>query len=145
MPSRLYTFETHPLGKRKPRSLRLLCHATRFSHIGIRQRLLGGSGELQKPFAGSDVGVLVCLRLGREGSVGSPKIDQGLHRLQLSRLEHIQGGSGQDEVREATVELLLEVEVVEGLGEMSPVKVSVDSEHLSEDHLADVDELIGET
>lgn len=145
MPSRLYTFETPPLGKRKPCSLRLLCHATRLSHIGIRQRLLGGSRELQESFACSDVGILVCLGLGREGSVGSPKIDQWLHGLQLSGLEHIQGGSGQNEVGEATVELLLEVEVIERLGEVSPVKVSVDSEHLAEDHLTDVDELIGET
>jgi len=106
---------------------------------------LGSSGELQEAFSGSDVGILICLGLGREGSIGGPEIDQRLHGLQLGGLEHIQGGSSQHEMGEATVELLLKVEVVEGLSEVSPVKMSIDPEHLSEDHLADVDELVGET
>lgn len=125
--------------------LRPSCYATHSVHAVIRPRLLRGCGELQEAFSGSDVGILVCLGLGREGSIGGPEIDQRLHGLQLGGLEHIQGGSSQDEMGEATVELLLQVEVVEGLGEVSPVKVSVDSEHLSENHLADVDKLVGET
>lgn len=34
--------------------------------------------------------------------------------------------------------------MVKWLGEMSPVEMSIDSEHLSENHLADIDELIRE-
>lgn len=39
---------------------------------------------------------------------------------------------------EATVELLFEVKMVERFGEMCPVQMGIDSEHLAENHLADV-------
>lgn len=60
-------------------------------------------------------------------------------------LEHVDLGGSQDEVAEAAVERLLEVEVVEGFNEVGPVQVSVDAEHLTEDGLAHVGELGRET
>lgn len=45
---------------------------------------------------------------------------------------------------EAAVELLLQVEVVEGLDEVGMVQVCVDAEHLQENGLADGHELLGE-
>lgn len=106
--------------------------------------LLGRAGKLQKTLASPDIGVLVRLGLWWEGSVGGPEIDQRLHGLKLGGLEHVEGSGCQDKVREATVELLFQVKVVEWVGEVSPVEMSVDTEHLSEDHLADVEELVGE-
>lgn len=91
-----------------------------------------------------EVGILIGLALGREGAVGGPEVEEGLHGLQLGGLEQVEGGGGQDKVGEAAVELLLEVEVVEGVGEVGPVEVGVDAEHLAEDGLADVDEGLGE-
>lgn len=44
----------------------------------------------------------------------------------------------------AAVELLLQVQVVEGLNEMGPVEVGVDSEHLTENGLTDLDKVLGE-
>lgn len=67
-------------------------------YTGTSPCLLGDIGKLQKTLAGADVGILICLGLGRESSVGGPKIDQRLHGLQLSGLEHIQSRSRQDEV-----------------------------------------------
>ena len=57
------------------------------------------------------------------------------------RLQHVDLGGGKDEVTEAAVHALLEVEVVEGIDEMGPVKVSIDTEHLAEDGLADLNKL----
>lgn len=39
---------------------------------------------------------------------------------------------------EAAVHTLVKIEVVEGVDEMSPVEMSIDTEHLTEDGLADV-------
>ena len=75
----LYTVESIHSMDTPSRLLRRLCYATRSSHAVIRPRLLGSSGELQEAFSGSDVGILICLGLGREGSIGGPEIDQGLH------------------------------------------------------------------
>lgn len=94
--------------------------------------------------AGGEVGILIGLRLGRKRAVSSPEIDQWLHGLKLVRPKHIEGGSGKDEVAKAAVELLLEVQVVERLGEVRPVKVCVDAEHLAEDGLADLDKVLRE-
>lgn len=47
-------------------------------------------------------------------------------------------------MREATIQLLLEVEVIERVGEVRPVQVRVDAEHLSEDDLTNLEELVGE-
>lgn len=47
-------------------------------------------------------------------------------------------------MRKAAVELLLQVEMVKGVGEVCPIQVGVYAEHLAEDHLADVYELLGE-
>ncbi len=79
-----------------------------------------------------------------ESAVGGPEINQWLHWLELMWLHHIQSGGGEDEVGEARVELFLEVEVVEWLDEVRPVEVSVDAEHLAEDGLADLEELLRE-
>lgn len=87
--------------------------------------------------------VVVRLGPGWEGAVGSPEVDQRLHRLQLLRLQHVEGAGCQDKVAEAAVELFLQVEVVEGIDKVGPVEVGVDSEHLAEDGLADLDEFLG--
>lgn len=108
-------------------------------------RLLRDAAKLQKAFARADIGVLVRLRLGREGSVGSPEVNQRLHGLQFGGLQHIQRCGCQDEVGEAAVELLLQVKMVEGLRKVSPVEVSIDAEHLSEDHLANFNKLVRES
>lgn len=59
------------------------------------------------------------------------------------RPEHIEGGGGENKVAEAAVELLFEVQVVERLGEVGPVQVCINTEHLTEDSLADLDEILG--
>lgn len=46
---------------------------------------------------------------------------------------------------EAAVHWLLKVEVVEGFDKVGPVQVRINSEHLAEDSLADLDELLWET
>lgn len=46
---------------------------------------------------------------------------------------------------ETTIEVLIEIEVVEWFDEMSPIQVSVDTEHLAKDGLADIEELRWET
>lgn len=102
------------------------------------------SSHLKQSLAGAQIGVFVGLGLGRKRAIGCPDVEEGLHGLKLLRPEHVERGGGQHEVREAAVELLLEVEVVEGLREMGPVKVSVDAEHLAKDHLAHIDELLRE-
>ena len=56
-------------------------------------------------------------------------------------LQHIDFGSSEDEVTEAAVHWLLEAEVKEGIDEVGPVEVSVNTEHLSEDGLADLNEI----
>jgi len=116
----------------------------RYGYDNVRPSLLAHAGQLQKTLARPEIGILVSLGLRWEGSVGRPEIDQRLHGLKLSRLQHVQGSSRQHKVREATVELLLKVEVVKGLGKVSPVQMGVDAEHLSEDHLANVDKLVRE-
>lgn len=60
-------------------------------------------------------------------------------------LQHVDLGGSKDEVAETAVHWLLKVEVVEWFDEMGPVQVRVDSEHLTEDGLADIDELLRET
>lgn len=57
--------------------------------------------------------------------------------------QQVQSGSGQKEVTEAAVELLLEVQVVEWVDEVGVVHVRVDAEHLEEDSLADGNEVLG--
>lgn len=48
-------------------------------------------------------------------------------------------------MRKATVQLLLEVDVVKGVCEVGPIEVSIHSEHLSEDDLAYIDKFIGKS
>lgn len=102
------------------------------------------SSKLKKIVACLEVGTSVCLRLFGEGPVGGPKIDQRLHWLQLMRLQHVNLGSSKDEVTEAAVHALFEIEMIEGFNEVGPVEVSVNTEHLTEDGLADVVELARE-
>lgn len=54
-------------------------------------------------------------------------------------------GSGENEVAETAVEWLLQVQVIVRVDEVSPVQVSIDAEHLAEDGLADIEEIVGET
>lgn len=110
----------------------------------VAKRRLDDASELQQPLAGLEVCVLVGLALGGERAVGGPHVDEGLHGLELVGFEQIEGRGREDKVTEATVELLLEVDVVEGVGEVGPVEMGVDAEHLAEDGLADVDEVLGE-
>lgn len=98
----------------------------------------------QQGLARSQVRHLVGLGLGREGAVSGPEVDEGLHGLELEGPQQVEVGGGQQEVAEAAVELLLQVEVVEGLDEVGVVQVGVDAEHLQEDGLADGHELLGE-
>lgn len=105
----------------------------------------GGISQLQQPLSGLVVGIVVCLGSRRECAIGRPKINEWLHGLELLRLQHIQSARREHKVRKATVELLLEVEVVEGVDKVSPVQVSIDSEHLSEDGLADLEEVLRES
>lgn len=104
----------------------------------------GHAGNLEEASAGLEVGVLVRLGLGRKGSRRGPQVDQGLHRLELHRLQQVESGGRQHKVAKAAVELLLEVQVVKGLGEVGPVKVGVDAKHLQKYSLADGEELLGE-
>jgi hypothetical protein len=48
-------------------------------------------------------------------------------------------------VGEAAVQLLLEVEVVERVDEVSPIKVGIDTEHLPEDGLANIEKIFWKT
>jgi hypothetical protein len=57
------------------------------------------------------------------------------------RLQHINLGRGKDEVTKAAVHALFEIEVVERIDEVGPVEMGVDTEHLAENRLADIDEL----
>lgn len=99
---------------------------------------------MQKPLARPQIGVLVCLGLGRERAIGRPEIDERLHWLKFLRPEHVKRRRREDEVAEAAIQLLLQVEVVEWLDEVGPVQVSVDAEHLAEDCLADLHKVLGE-
>lgn len=58
--------------------------------------------------------------------------------------EHVECGGGEDEVAETAVELLLQVQMVERLHEMSPVEVRVDTKHLAENGLADLNKILRE-
>ena len=57
------------------------------------------------------------------------------------RLQHIDLGSSKNKVTEAAVHTLVKVEVVEWFDEVSPVEMSINTEHLTEDGLANFDEL----
>lgn len=81
--------------------------------ISIMQILLRHAGQLQKSLAGTEVGILVSLGLRWECAVGRPKVDKRLHGFQLMRAQQIESRGGKDKVGEATVELLLQVQVVE--------------------------------
>lgn len=114
------------------------------NHRQDTQRLWLNTGLGQQGLAGGQVRHLVGLGLGREGAVGGPEVDEGLHGLELVGPQQVEVGGGQQEVAEAAVELLLQVEVVEGLDEVGVVQVGVDAEHLQEDGLADGHEVLGE-
>ena len=100
--------------------------------------------ELNKLLAPLQVGEGICLALRGECTFRSPKINQRLHRLDVLWPQEIKCRCGQDEVTEATVQLLLEVQMIERLQEMVPVEVGVHTEHLQEDGSADSDEVFGE-
>lgn len=93
--------------------------------------------------AALDVGIRIGSRFRRECAVGCPQVDEVLHGLQLARLQHLERRGRQDEVAEATVQLLLQVEVVEGLHEVVPVQMGVDAEDLAEYQLTGAPKLLG--
>lgn len=145
MPCRQIKYQTLP---REPRDNTIQlqqCKSHFHSFIRSPVSRSGNSTQLEKSLTRAQVGIFVGLGLGRECSVGGPEIDQGLHGFELVGSEHVERCCGQDEVTEATVELLLQVQVVERLKEVGPVKVGVDSEHLTEDSLTDFDKILGET
>jgi hypothetical protein len=108
---------------------------------GQHPSLLRSPRKLQKTLSRFDIGACVSFRLVREGSISSPKVDQRLHWLQLRRLQHVNFGGGKDKVAEAAVHAFFKTEMVEGVDEVGPVEMSVDTEHLTEDGLADFDKL----
>ena len=65
--------------------------------------LLRRGGHVQESLSSTEIGVFVRLGFGREGAVGSPEVDERLHRLQFIRLEHVEGRSRKDKVGEAAV------------------------------------------
>lgn len=103
------------------------------------------ASKLQETLSSLEVRILIGLRLGRESSIGGPEVDQRLHRLQLMRLQQVQGRSSEDEVAEAAVKVVLEVQVIERLCKVRPVQMRVNTEHLEEDGLANAEELLWET
>jgi len=59
------------------------------------------------------------------------------------RFQHVNLHSSEHKVTEAAVHALLEIEVVKWLDEVGPVQVSIDTEHLTEDSLANFMEVRG--
>ena len=57
------------------------------------------------------------------------------------RLQHVNLGGSKDKMAEAAVHALFETEVVEGFDKVGPVKMSVNTKHLAEDGLADIDKV----
>lgn len=86
----------------------------------------------------------VRLALRWESPIGSPKINQRLHRLQLMRLQKIQRRGRQYEMAEAAVQLLLQVEMIKRIGKVGVVEMRIDAKHLQENGLADAAKLFGE-
>lgn len=60
------------------------------------------------------------------------------------RPEHVESRRGENKVAETAVELLFEVQVIERLGEVGPVEVRIDTKHLAENGLANLDKVLGE-
>jgi len=61
------------------------------------------------------------------------------------RFQHVNFRGRENKVTEAAVHWLLQTQVVERINEMCPVEMRVDTEHLTEDCLADINELNWET
>ena len=61
------------------------------------------------------------------------------------RFQHVNFRGRENKVTEAAVHWLFQTQVVERINEMCPVEMRVDTEHLTEDCLADIDELNWET
>lgn len=85
----------------------------------------------------------MCFGLGRKGTVRCPQVDEGLHGLQLRRLEHVNLGGCKDEMAETTIQMFVEIQVIERIHKVSPIEMRIDSKHLPKDGLADVDEFLG--
>lgn len=90
-----------------------------------------------------DIGDLIRLAALGERAQGSPQIDKRLHRLEIRLLEQAERGGRQDEVAEAGIHGLLQVEA-EHVVKVRPVQVRVDAEHLPEDGLARLHEVLRE-
>lgn len=90
-----------------------------------------------------DVGNLIRLAALGESAQSGPKIDKRLHRLQIRLLQQAERGGRQDEVTEAAVHRLLQIEA-EHVVKVRPVQVRIDAEHLPEDGLARLHEVLRE-
>lgn len=108
-----------------------------------KSRSLTGARHLQQLLSCSEICVLICLRLGGKGPICCPQVDERLHWFELSRLEQIKSRRCQDEMGETTVQLLFEIEVIERFSEVRPIQMSIDAEHLSKNHLAHFEKLVG--
>lgn len=56
--------------------------------------------------------------------------------------QHIDLSCSEHEVAETTVHVLVEIKMVERFDKVSPVEMSIDSEHLSKDCLANINEFL---
>lgn len=127
-----------------------VCPATnqqsiRATHAALPETPLRLSpGRSQQRLPSPQVRHRIRLTLRRKRPIRRPQINQRLHGLQVLHLQQVQRRRRQQEVAEATIQLLLEVEVVEGVDKVRVVQVRVDAEHLAEDGLADAAELLGE-
>lgn len=86
----------------------------------------------------------IRLTLGRKRPIRGPQVNQRLHGLQLVRLQQVQRRRRQDEMAEAAVELLLQIQMIERVDKMRVVEMRIDAEHLQKDGLADAAKVLGE-
>ena len=121
----------------RPRQTRFAVH----SNLAYPVRLLCDARNLKKTLSGLDVSHGICFRRLWECAIGSPQVDQRGHWLEFLSLQHIDLRSRENEVAEAAVHALFDIQVVERIDEVSPVEVGVDAEHLSEDSLAHFDKV----
>lgn len=99
---------------------------------------------LNQEMSDLDVGNLERLGPLGECSESCPEVYQGLHGLEIRLLEQIESRRCQDEVAETAIHRLLQVQA-KHVVEVRPVKVRVDAEHLAEDGLACLHEVLGES
>lgn len=60
------------------------------------------------------------------------------------RLEEVKSSRSEHKMTEATVQMLVKIEMVKRVDKVCPVKVRIDTEHLSEDSLTHINKLLWE-